>query len=88
MRAAARHPGRGAKAWGWNRSDEAPTFTPSILVYGWKSENPEMKGQPRCHSFVREGRIEYLSDSEHALAGQTFDLPNWEEWSGEQGAKA
>lgn len=29
---------------------------------------------PRCHSFVRDGRIEYLSDSEHHLAGQTVDM--------------
>lgn len=28
-----------------------------------------------CHSFVREGRIEFLSDCTHALAGQTVDLP-------------
>ena len=30
----------------------------------------------RCHSFVRSGRIEFLSDSTHALAGQTVDLPD------------
>lgn len=29
----------------------------------------------RCHSFVRDGRIEFLSDCTHALAGQTVDLP-------------
>jgi hypothetical protein len=28
-----------------------------------------------CHSFVRDGRIEFLSDCTHALAGQTVDLP-------------
>lgn len=42
------------------------------------------KGQPDedgismchvCHSFVREGRIEFLSDCTHELAGQTVDLP-------------
>lgn len=27
-----------------------------------------------CHSFVTEGRIQYLGDSTHALAGQTIDL--------------
>lgn len=30
-----------------------------------------------CHTFVREGRIEYLGDCTHALAGQTVDLPVW-----------
>jgi len=33
---------------------------------------------PRCHSFVRDGRIEFLSDCTHALAGQTVDLPDFE----------
>ncbi|HEX9052179.1 MAG TPA: hypothetical protein VF841_16745 [Anaeromyxobacter sp.] len=28
----------------------------------------------RCHSFVRGGRIEFLTDSTHALAGQTVGL--------------
>lgn len=28
-----------------------------------------------CHSFVTDGRIQYLSDCTHALAGQTIDLP-------------
>lgn len=29
---------------------------------------------PRCHSFVTDGRIQYLTDSEHDLAGQTVDM--------------
>lgn len=28
-----------------------------------------------CHSFVKDGRIEFLSDCTHALAGETVDLP-------------
>jgi hypothetical protein len=31
----------------------------------------------RCHSFVRGGRIEFLVDCTHALAGQTVPLPPW-----------
>jgi len=30
----------------------------------------------RCHSFVIDGRIQFLGDSTHALAGQTVDLPD------------
>lgn len=34
-----------------------------------------------CHSFVRAGMIEFLSDSTHDLAGQTVPLPDYpEEW--------
>lgn len=29
----------------------------------------------RCHSFVTDGRIQFLSDCAHELAGQTVDLP-------------
>jgi len=31
-----------------------------------------------CHSFVRAGRIEFLGDSTHPLAGKTVDLPEWD----------
>ncbi|WP_027489383.1 DUF6527 family protein [Rhodanobacter sp. OR92] len=31
-----------------------------------------------CHSFVRDGRIQFLGDCTHALAGQTVDLPEIE----------
>lgn len=29
-----------------------------------------------CHSFVTDGRIEYLADCTHALKGRTVDLPD------------
>lgn len=29
-----------------------------------------------CHSFVTDGRIQFLSDCTHPLAGQTVDLPD------------
>jgi hypothetical protein len=32
-----------------------------------------------CHSFVVGGRIQFLTDSTHRLAGQTVDLPEWTE---------
>lgn len=31
-----------------------------------------------CHSFVTDGRIQFLGDSTHALAGQTVDLPDFD----------
>ena len=36
---------------------------------------PDNVGSPRCHSFVRDGGIQFLTDCEHGLAGQTVDLP-------------
>ena len=32
-----------------------------------------------CHSFVKAGRIEFLADCTHHLAGQTVDLPDFPE---------
>lgn len=58
--------------WDWNGDVDKPTFSPSILVTYWWGEQREDR---RCHSFVRAGRIEFLSDCTHALAGQTVDLP-------------
>lgn len=31
-----------------------------------------------CHSFVRDGKIEYLSDCTHELAGQTLEIEDIE----------
>jgi hypothetical protein len=62
------------RGWDFNGNEERPTFGPSILVYEVKAADGSVFS-PRCHSFVRDGRIEYCGDSTHALAGQTVDLP-------------
>lgn len=31
----------------------------------------------KCHSFVSDGRIQFLGDCTHHLASQTVDLPEW-----------
>jgi len=31
-----------------------------------------------CHSFVTDGKIKFLKDCTHSLAGQEVDLPDWE----------
>lgn len=78
------------KGWTWNGDSERPTFSPSVLVKGFELSAasreriaaglpPESEGHYEgrdtvCHSFVQEGRIQYLSDCTHPLAGQTVDL--------------
>jgi hypothetical protein len=81
--------------WGYNGNPDKPTFTPSVLVRSghhvpghdggtcwcnWddRDEFPDLKCTV-CHSFVTDGRIQFLSDCTHALAGQTVDLPAWPE---------
>lgn len=31
----------------------------------------------RCHSFVRDGQVQFLADCTHPLAGQTVPLEDW-----------
>lgn len=62
--------------WTWNGSLALPTLSPSLLVT-WPRVGTVADG--RCHSFVRDGRIQFLSDCTHALAGQTVDLPEVDE---------
>jgi len=79
--------------WGYNGNADAPTFTPSILVK-WESGDPPVNADnwdewrrnpwPQtekknvCHSFVTDGKIQFLADCTHALAGQTVPLPDWD----------
>lgn len=70
------------KGWTFNGNEERPTFGPSILVHEVKRQDGTVFS-PRCHSFVEDGRIRYLGDCGHALAGQTVDLPAWKGWNAE-----
>ncbi|HET7657828.1 MAG TPA: DUF6527 family protein [Bacillales bacterium] len=56
--------------WTFNGDEENPTFSPSLLY-------PTKK--VRCHLFLKKGKIQYLSDCGHELAGKTIDCPDWEE---------
>ncbi len=78
--------------WSWNGSLTKPTVSPSILANGVVPITDEEhatlmaggKVEPRpfvCHSFVTDGRIQFLDDCTHALAGQTVDLPELERQS-------
>jgi hypothetical protein len=46
-----------------------PTVRASILSIG-----DEQLGKPHCHSFITEGRITFMQDCTHRLAGQTIDM--------------
>lgn len=59
----------GPSPWLWNGDREKPTLEPSILVMYHDGR--------RCHSFVRNGQIEFLTDCTHQLSGQTVPIPEW-----------
>lgn len=70
-------PFQGEGAWGFNGNVDAPTLTPSLLLT--QGVTPcDRRDKFVCHSFVTDGRIQFLSDCTHSLAGQTVDLPEWE----------
>jgi len=52
--------------WKWNGSMDKPTFTPSLLVHGPMGDPPV---EMRCHSFIRDGALRFLSDCTHEWAG-------------------
>jgi len=77
-----------SKQWSFNGDVDKPTLSPSVLVTythpkGYSNANPapvDFDGEyvtDVCHSFVTDGRIQYLSDCTHELAGQTIDLPEF-----------
>lgn len=67
---------RAGHGWGWNESADKPTFTPSVGV-NLPSNSHHVSTADVCHSFVRDGQIEFLNDCTHALAGQTVPIPDW-----------
>ena len=86
-------PTKGAGAWYFNGNTDRPTVSPSLLVRApmwvppvtaenheeWKRNPWEQKQvESVCHSIINDGKIQYLSDCTHELAGQTVELPNLE----------
>lgn len=70
----------GHPSWTFNGDVDRPTFTPSVLVTVGPmptvpAGRPDAGKTHVCHSYVIDGRIQYLGDSTHELAGQTVDLP-------------
>jgi hypothetical protein len=58
--------------WTFNGDLEKPTFSPSLLV---GKDFPAS----RCHLFVKDGRIEFLSDCHHSLKGQTVEMGDYDD---------
>jgi hypothetical protein len=55
----------GTGCWTWNGSTETPTLRPSVLN--------QRRGH-RCHTWINDGKAQFLDDSNHEYAGQTLDL--------------
>ena len=79
--------------WGFNGDMDKPTFSPSILErsghYCERGSHPKTKDECEackegydmcyiCHSFVKDGMIQFLNDCTHAYAGKTLPLEDIE----------
>ena len=62
--------------WTFNEDYEKPTFSPSLLVEIGHYPNPN----DICHSFVTDGKMQYLNDCTHSLAGKTVEMLDENNW--------
>ena len=65
-------------SWDWDGNIEAPTLSPSILTH--TKPYVDGKGTGICHSYLKAGVFEFLSDCTHSMAGQNvpaLELPEW-----------
>lgn len=67
--------GEGRPHWTRSGPDDAPTISPSVRTRFHRNgiDAPGEVGGC-CHLFIREGRIQYLADCTHSLAGQTVPM--------------
>lgn len=75
---AVRLEGSGPVVWSWNGSLESPTLNPSVKVEGVLGafSDPPDPTPYLCHSFIVDGRINFLDDCTHKLRGW-HDLPSY-----------
>ena len=75
--------GYGHPIWTFNGDVDQPTVNPSLLVRYPANPNAieefkDWRQERVCHSFITEGKIQFLSDCTHELAGQTVEIPEFE----------
>lgn len=61
--------------WEFTGTLECPTYSPSQLSR-WSTP----KGEHVCHTFIKQGQIQFLNDCTHAMKGQTVPLPPLPDW--------
>ncbi len=61
--------------WKFNNDYNKPTLSPSLVMKGpiWNIEKDKFIDEV-CHSFIKDGMIQFLSDCTHELANKTVEL--------------
>jgi hypothetical protein len=57
--------------WSWNGDTEKPTLRPSILTQFYWGEDQVLY---KCHSFVEDGIVQFLTDCSHENLGKSLEL--------------
>jgi hypothetical protein len=64
--------------WTYNGNASSPTFDGSMISRGVAVDESTGQRVPTvCHSFLVDGRWQYLNDCTHALKGQKVEAPDW-----------
>jgi hypothetical protein len=58
--------------WTYNDDGDKPTISPSLDVC---RDDPAH----HCHSFIRDGMIQFLGDCFHSLKNTTVEIPDWDD---------
>ena len=69
--------------WSFNNNVDKPTISPSLLVRYPANPNAtddfkEWRKERICHSFIKDGNIQFLGDCTHDLAGKTVEIPDFD----------
>ncbi len=62
--------------WSFNHDYDKPTISPSFLQQGFLGFNNEKPMYGTCHSFIKNGMIQYLGDCTHEMKNKTVELPD------------
>ena len=65
--------------WQFNQDFERPTISPSFLQQGFIGFKNEVPMYGTCHSFVKDGKIQFLGDCTHDLKNQIIELLQFSE---------
>lgn len=67
--------------WSFSGTLECPTYSPSQLTKTKLMRDDTGKEKEFvCHTFIRNGQIEFLNDCTHELKGKTVPLPQLPDW--------
>jgi hypothetical protein len=64
--------------WEFNNDLDNPTVSPSIRVRHYSNK---LKKKLNCHTFVKNGQIQYCSDCNHKFKNKTVEIPDWEDYN-------